>query len=128
MIRVEPSGDKVLISLGARMRDVRLTVDAAKELAQALLNAHSVAERNPPELNRGEPWEIKVQSYDGSVWLRFYPPFGHRAGVVPIPRECVHALADRINFKADQARHRLRVKMTSHPEWIDYYLNAPADA
>lgn len=108
MVRVSHNGDKVIVDLGDRVRDVLLTCGQAEDLEQALRRLANVAELAAPELVRGEMWDVKVESYDGCVAVRFVPPFAGNATRVPIPFDVARKLADLVRFKREQAAYRMR--------------------
>jgi len=113
-VGVRHNGDKVLILLDGRRRDVLLSCAAAEEFAQALRRFAATAELETPELIRGETWEIGVQSYDGYVAVRFHPPTPGNPRRVPLPPAVARALADRTMFKAQQAAYRMRLQFTNN--------------
>lgn len=106
---VTATGDKVMLDLGGRRRDVLLTPLCAARLAGVLDEQAALAERAPPELVRGEVWEVGTDSYDGRVVLRFTPPgLGHPERV-PLPASVARQLAETLRRLAVWAGYRARL-------------------
>lgn len=104
MIKAFSEGDKVILDLCGRRRDVLLACDDALKLAEAL-DRHAVdAERAPPEMNRLRPWGVKVESWDGLVNLRLDPPEVGDPDRVPLPAQIARRLAELIREKSSMAR------------------------
>lgn len=107
MFSVSVDGDKVMLDLHGRRFDVMMSCAEAERFAHALELAANGAEREPPSLNRGQPWECKIVSYDGMVGIRFYPPHVGAPNRVPLTPEIARVLAGRVTFKMQQAKHKM---------------------
>lgn len=108
MIGVDVQDDLVILHLTNRRTDVLLTCAAAEELTRQLRAKAAIAEHGKLTLVKGERWEIKTQSYDGFVAIRFFPPTVGAITRVPLPPRIARALADDIEFKFSQAKHMIR--------------------
>ena len=107
MAAVFAENDWVVVDLGSRRRDALLACGDAHGLAAALRHFAAQAEKAAPTLARGERWECKVQSYDGFVALRLFPPHVGAPSRVRLPPAAARALADRVEFKAQQAAYKV---------------------
>ncbi len=105
---VHSEGDKVVLDLGGRVRDVCLGMIEAEELANSLEQYAWCAELAAPELIKGEVWDAKVESYDRKVWLRFWPPVGSTATKVFLPAVVARRMAGMVRFKRQQAAYGMR--------------------
>lgn len=114
MIRVEVEKDKVVLAAGPRPRDLLLPCAQAERLADALRAAAGLAAKEPPSLVKGEGWGAEVESYDGAVALRFFPPAGNTAppGRVPLPPAAARGLADAVDSKRRQAEYKMRLVLS----------------
>ena len=108
MFSVGHEEDLVVIDLCGRRRDVLMSCGEAERFAVALEKNAALAELGDPALVRGEPWEAKVESYDGAVAVRFYPPTVGAPERVRMPAAVARAMAARVRFKAQQAAYRMR--------------------
>jgi len=109
MIKVFNEGYKVIIDLCARKYDVLLSVDDAEKLAEALEKHAATAALEPPELVKGEQWNARVESYDGLVAIRFFPPTIGAVNKVPLPATAAEKMASVIRDKASWAKHKMRL-------------------
>lgn len=122
-IKVFSEGDKVILDLGSRRTDMLISVDAAYRLAAAIEEKISEAEREAGEVFAGKQWGLKVESFDGQVGFKFFPPEECAVTRVPLPvrfltrirtdgqNEYVNVaqrVADMIKFKAQQAENKMR--------------------
>lgn len=105
-------GDKVMLDLGARRRDILMTCGEAEKFAAHLEAGANTAERATPEVVKGDHWEIEVQSYDGQVACRFHAPGPGYPERVPLPASIARKLAARVCFKAQQAAYKMRFEFT----------------
>ena len=101
-------GDKVIVDLGARRRDVLMTCGAAEKFAESLEAGANGAELAVPSLVKGERWAVGVQSYDGQVACRFVGPGPGYPQRVPLTAALARMLAGRVRFKAQQAAYKMR--------------------
>ena len=108
MIGVTVEGDRVVLLLLGRRRDVLVSCGEAEKLADALRRGANTAENAKPTLVRGERWEACVESCDGVVGVRFLSPEPGYPQRIPLPPQVARALANRIRFKAQQAAYRMR--------------------
>jgi hypothetical protein len=108
VLHVDVEGDRVVIDLCGRRRDVLLGCGDAERLARGLRAGADRARRAPPELARGERWDARVESYDGFVALRFLPPAVGAPGRVPLTPAAAEKLADLVDFKRQQAAYKMR--------------------
>lgn len=108
MLGVGAEKDLVILHLTRRRSDVLLRCADAEALVRELRAQAVIAEISEPTLMRGEPWSVKVVSYDGMVGLRFFPPHAGAPERVPLPPAVARALADDVEFKSQQARHKMR--------------------
>lgn len=115
MFAVRCQGDKVVIDLGGRRRDLLMSCGAAEEFENALRQKASEAERAPPELVKGEVWGARVESYDGYVCVRFTPPLGGNPTKVPLPPAAARRMADLVQFKRQQAAYKMRFEFRNGP-------------
>jgi hypothetical protein len=113
VLTVRAEGDKVIVDLCGRRRDVLLTPGEAERLAAALEENAALAEREMPELVRGEVWGAKVESFDGKVAIRFCPPLAVATTRVPLSAKAARLLAAVIRDKASWAKHKARLVL--HP-------------
>jgi hypothetical protein len=109
MLTVRQEGDKVILDLGGRRRDVLLTPLAAADLAEALEAAADAAARAPAELYRGERWACHVTSFDRRVALRLAGPGFGLPGRVPLPPAAARRLADLLRTNANMAGFGMRI-------------------
>lgn len=118
MIGVYVEDGQVLLYLGSRRKDVLLDVDAAYQLSEHLSVGADRADESRkvggiylplrPTKYHGQQWGVKVESYDGTVAIRFRPPESGAGDRVPIPTEMARHLAGLVRFKAQQAAYKLR--------------------
>lgn len=111
MIAVTSEGDKVILDLCGRKRDVLLSPLDAERLADALEEAAARAERELPELIHGEPWGVQVTNFDRRVVLRFSTPDGLTPERVPFPVVAARRVADMLRTNANFAGNGLRLTM-----------------
>jgi hypothetical protein len=109
VLTVRQEGDKVILDLGGRRRDVLLTPLAADDLAEALEAAADRAARAPAELFRGERWSAHVTSFDRKVALRFTGPDLGLPDRVPMPAAAARALAAKVRENATWAGYGMRL-------------------
>lgn len=109
MLTVRQEGDKVILDLGGRRRDVLLTPLAAADLAAALEAAADLAARAPAQLFRGERWSAHVTSFDRHVALRFDGPWSGRPSRVPMPPDVARRLAAKVRENATWAGYGMRL-------------------
>jgi hypothetical protein len=109
VLTVRQEGDKVLLDLGGRRRDVLLTPLAAADLAEALEAAADAAARAPAKLFRGEPWGCHVTSFDRHVALRFVGPDVGLPERVPLPPAAARRLAAKLEENASWAGYGMRL-------------------
>lgn len=106
--------DRLILDLGSRRFDAGMTCGEAEKLVHALrAGANSIDEwllTNPPTMLT-ESWELKVLSYDGAVWIRFYPPRVGATTRVPLTADAARKLADRVEFAAQQAAYKMRFEL-----------------
>ena len=107
VMTVAQEGDKVMLGLQGRRFDVLLSCAQAERFAEALELAANGAEREPPSLIQGEPWECKIVSYDGMVGIRFFPPIVGAPNRVPLTASVARQLAGRVTFNMQQAKHKM---------------------
>jgi hypothetical protein len=114
MFRVEVEGDKVVLALGRKTGDLLLSCGQAEHLSAALRAAAALTEKEPPSLVKGEVWDLKVESYDGKVALRFFPPVNNTAplGQVPMPPAAARKSADAVDLKRRQAEYKMRLVLS----------------
>jgi hypothetical protein len=108
---VSSEGGRVVIDLGGRRSDLLLSCAQAERFAGALRLAASEAELAPPSLAKGERWACKAESFDGLVAVRFFPPSVGAPERVPLTPEAARALADAVDWKRQQAEHKLRITL-----------------
>jgi hypothetical protein len=108
---VSHEGDKVVLDLGGRRRDLLLSCAQAERFAGALRRHAAGAERAPPVLARGERWAAKVESFDGLVAVRFFPPSVGAPELVSLTPAAARALADAADWKRSCAEHKLRITL-----------------
>ena len=101
-------GDKVVLDLGGRRRDLLVSCSQAEKLEHELQRCAKIAEKALPELIKGEVWDVRAESYDGFVALRFIPPLTGNAARVPVPFAVARQLADLVRFKRQQAAWKMR--------------------
>lgn len=109
MVKVYASGDKVLLDLCGRRRDLTLKPLEAAQLADMLDDRAAVAEQAEPELVRGEQWDVHVRSYGGLVAVRFYSPGLGSPERVPMPAQAARKLAGILRQNAQAAGYKLRI-------------------
>lgn len=109
MVTVQYEGDRVIVGLQGRRRDVLLTCGCAEEFAMALRGAANGAENQETSLLT-EVWGAKVLSFDGFVAIRFFPPIGTTTTRVPMPAGMARKMADAVDFARQQAAYKLRIK------------------
>jgi hypothetical protein len=111
VFQVEVEKDKVVLALGGRLRDLLLSCAQAERLSAALRTAAGHAGKEPPAVVRAEAWDLKVESYDGKVALRFTAPVNNTAapGRVPMPPGVARRLADVLDLKRSQAEVKMRL-------------------
>lgn len=109
MLSVFAENDRVIIDLCGRRRDVLLKCDAALRLAETLDARADDAAQGPASVFHGEQWGCRVESYDGTVALRFSPPSVGNPERVPLPAAAARQLAGVIRDKESWARHRMRL-------------------
>lgn len=108
-ISVHQEGDRVVLDLDGRRRDLLLSPLSALHLAEALEGAAVRAELAEPTLCRGEVWDVFVTSFDRQVALRFTPPLGVTCERVPMPALAARRLADLVRTNANMAGFGLRI-------------------
>jgi hypothetical protein len=111
MVSVSAEGDKVVLDLHGRRRDVLLSPLDALRLADALDEKAAGAERAAPELVRGEVWNVHVTSFDRKVALRFTPPLGVTCGRVPMPAGAARRVAELLRSNAELAGYGMRIRV-----------------
>lgn len=111
MLKIFAENDLVIIDLCGRRRDVLLSCLQADEVAEALDRHAAEADLAGPTLSRGEVWDVKVESYDRQVALRFNPPMGLAASRVPLPPKIARKLADLIRMRISQAQYGMRLTL-----------------
>ena len=113
MLKVYAAGDKVLIDLCGRRRDVLLSPLEAVQFADMLDDRAAWAEQAEPELVKGEQWDCHVRSYGGRVVVRFYSPELGLPERVPMPAGAARQLAEvlRANARAAALSFALRPAM-----------------
>lgn len=104
---VSQDKDRVVLGLTGRRRDVLLDCGAAEELVHQLRGRAAKVELGPPTLVT-EIWGATVESYDGFVALRFSPPGVGGIDRVRLTADMARKLADLVEFKAQQARFKMR--------------------
>lgn len=107
MFDIYQEKDKVKIDLRSRRDTIYLNCDEALQFADALDQMAVLAEREPAELFRGEPWECKVESWDGGVYLRFVSPQPGHPQVVILPARIARQMAVMVRNKEGFARHNM---------------------
>lgn len=110
MVGVSAEGDLVIIDLKTRRTDVLLSVAAAEEFARALRVKAAEAMLGEPQVRTGKQWELQIQSYDGKVALRFLT--AEPASVVRVDAVTARKMAGKVDFEAQQARHKMRFVFT----------------
>ena len=113
MIGVHSEGDKVVIVLGARRRDMSLGMIEAEDFAAALERMADSAAVELPSVIRGEQWACQVESFDRKVFVRFYPPSGSTCTRVIMPPAAARKLADEVRFKRQQASYGIRFQQAA---------------
>lgn len=108
MIGVYQDGDRVMVVLTERRRDVLLTCSNAEKLCYNLRNAAALAELSLPQPPLGQTWGVLVESFDGYVAIRLTPPFVGAPDRMPMTPDAARKLADLIDFKKQQAAYRMR--------------------
>lgn len=93
---------------------------SAEKLVDVLRAAANSADKNALAgdlaVMRGERWSCRVESYDGFVAVRFFSPGPGHPDRVPLTADAARRLADRVEFKKQQAAYRMRFVFTSdHP-------------
>lgn len=126
-IKVDIEADKVIIDLCSRRTDMLISVDAALKLAEAIEERIPLAEKEAPSLFASKPWQMRVESFDGQVGFKFFPPEECAVTRVPLPVRytagkgndgslkivnVAKVVADLIRFKADQAMYKMRMVLT----------------
>jgi hypothetical protein len=109
MFAVRQEADKVIIDLNGRRYDILMTCPQAEEFAYHLEQAASAADLHPKSLVAGEQWGANVESYDGKVAIRFYPPHVGAPERVPLPAAAARKLAKVVREKESWARHKMRL-------------------
>lgn len=107
-IKVYAAGDKVLLDLCGRRRDLVLTPVNAAALADMLDDRAKWAEGAEPELVKGEQWDVHVRSYGGFVAIRFYSPDLGAPERVPMPAAVARKLAETLRANARAAGYKIR--------------------
>lgn len=113
MFKVGSEGDLVIVALCSRRRDLMLSVAEALSFAEALDSCAIDAEKESPSLVRGEQWGAKVESYDGRVAVRFFPPGVGNVDRVPLPPRAARQLAETVRDKASWAEYKMRLVVES---------------
>jgi hypothetical protein len=112
MITVACERDIVIIHLGSRQRDLLVTCSEAEKMTHALRKMANQAEASARmglhALYRGESWECRIDSYDGVVAIRFFPPQQSTTARVPMSVTAARAIADRIEFVRQQAEYKMK--------------------
>ena len=108
MLKVYAAGDKVLIDLCGRRRDVLLSPLEAVQFADMLDDRAAWAEQAEPELVKGEQWDCHVRSYGGRVVVRFYSPELGLPERVPMPAGAARQLAEVLRANARAAGYKIR--------------------
>lgn len=110
-MRVFVERDRLIIDLGSRRRDAGMACGEAEKMVHALRSGANTIDAwllsNRPSLFT-ECWNAKVQSFDGSVWIRFTPPNVGATTRVPLTAHAARKLADRVEFAAQQAAYKMR--------------------
>ena len=109
MFAVCQEDDKVIIDLMGRRFDLLITCEQAEKMEQSLRDAANLAETAPASLIKGEQWNLKCESFDGMVALKFFPPHVGAPSRVPLTPVAARAVADAVKFKREQAEHKLRL-------------------
>lgn len=115
MIGVTVEGDKVVLLLPGRRRDVLLSCGEAERLVLEVGSRVPTAESAPPSVYRGEVWDVRVESYDGYVALRFIPPSPGFPDRVPLPPAAARKLCEIVTFKRQQAAYKMRFVFGGFP-------------
>lgn len=123
MLKVFHEGDKVMVDLcgedrrlvsvlGQRRFAVVLTPTAADELAGALLENVLRAEREPPELVRGQFWGCQITNRDRLVAMIFSAPLelSGKPEVVPLSAGAARQIAGLLRTNAMMAGCGLRIE------------------
>lgn len=110
MLKVETERDHVILVFENRGRDLLLSPDQARSLADALERAAGYCEEwtragGRGHLFRGEPWMAHVESWDGKVNVRF----SQTTDRVRLPAAAARGLATEIRAKAPEAEVRMRI-------------------
>lgn len=112
MLGVTQEGDKVVLLLTNRSRDVLLTCAAAFDLTNKIRERAIFAANEPAASYACQHWNVFVESYDGLVALRFTPPEPGPFDHVPMPWAIAEKFADLIEFKAQQAKYKMRFEFS----------------
>lgn len=146
MIGVDADKGLVIIYLGTRRNDLLLSCGAAYSFAEALEKKAQQAVKDQaqigilqsPSLQGGETgigilqspslllretWEVRVQSYDGMVALRFTPPGIGAQDRIPLPPEAAQRLAAYVRFNAQQAAYKMRFVFQAPHRVKGYHTN-----
>lgn len=110
MLTVRQEGDKIILDLGGRRRDVLLASMNAVKLAEALERTADMAAAAPAELFRGERWSALVVSFDRKVAVRFTGPGSGDPERVPLTPAAARALAAKLRENASWAGYGMRVE------------------
>lgn len=111
MLKVFSDGNKVILDLCGRKRDVLLSSVQADELAGSLDQHSLVAEKEPPELIKMEIWNVYVTNYDHKVVMQITPPAGEVVtNRVPMPVGAARQIAELLRTNADMAGYGLQIK------------------
>lgn len=110
MIKVCTNGDKVILDLCGRKRDVILSPLEAANLAGALCEAATLAEAELPGLIIGDVWSVFVTNFDRHVVMRITPlnDVGNPERV-PMPGKAARKIADLLRTNADFAGVGMRI-------------------
>ena len=110
MLKVFQERDRVILDLCGRLKDVSFNWKIGETLVATLRDRASDAEAWR-SANRTtictKMWGLRVESYDGQVFMRFRPP---ESGLtrVPLTPEAARTLADKIEFRLQQAAYKMR--------------------
>lgn len=104
-------GDKVLLHLGQPTSCVIVSVDLAESLSMTLDRMAVEADKGLPSVIKGENWRCNVQSVDGKVGMRFWPPLGSDSSRVLLTPTAARALAGVLRTQASFAKSNLTVRL-----------------
>lgn len=117
MIKAFAENDLVILDLCGRRRDVLLSCGTAADLAQRVRELADEAEAADSTIFVGRIWDVKVESFDTAIALRFTPPWQSQGDPwrVPMRAGAARRFADLIDSKVSFAQYGMRLVLGTAP-------------